>query len=99
MIVSAVGKRLKSPRVVEEQLRVARRLKFGSGLPICAPPNIALQRTPSAAPPSPLSFGTLGDTRTAIVRFATLSQMLVLCNIGIDIGDDSFCGAWTERLN
>ena len=24
------------------------------------PPNIALQRTPSAAPPSPLSFGTLG---------------------------------------
>ena len=25
--------------------------------------------------------------------------VLVLCNIGIDIGDDSFCGAWTERLN
>ncbi len=25
------------------------------------PPNIALQRTPSAASPSPLSFGTLGD--------------------------------------
>ena len=24
------------------------------------PPNIALQRTPSASPPSPLSFGTLG---------------------------------------
>lgn len=29
-------------------------------------PNIALQRMPSTAPPSPLSFGTLADTRSTV---------------------------------
>ncbi len=33
-------------------------------------PNIALQRTPSASPPSPLSFGTLGVIKPLIVAIA-----------------------------
>jgi hypothetical protein len=45
VIIDAGGKWLKSARVVRERLRVSRRLQSGSGLPIFAPPNIALQRT------------------------------------------------------
>jgi len=60
VIIGAGGSRLKSARVVKERLRVSERLKFGSRLPICAPPNIALQRARSAPLREPLSFGTLG---------------------------------------
>ena len=52
---------LKSPRSIRKPLRVAGRLRSGFVVPICAPPNISLQRTPSASPPSPLSSGTLGS--------------------------------------
>jgi hypothetical protein len=45
VIIDAGGSRLKSARVVKERLRVSERFKFGSALPICEPPNIALQRT------------------------------------------------------
>jgi hypothetical protein len=37
-------------------------------------PNIALQRTPSASPPSPLSFGTLGGYSSWLASVAVWKE-------------------------
>jgi hypothetical protein len=50
VITSVVEKSLESPRVTEKQLRFSTRLRSGLVPSICTPPNIALQRTPSASP-------------------------------------------------
>ena len=65
VITATAGTGLKSPRGGEEPLRAAKWREFGPGLQICAPRNIALQRTRSAPLREPLSFGTLARTMSS----------------------------------
>ena len=60
VITATAGTGLKCLRVREEPLRAAKRREYSPGLQICAPPNIALQRTRCAPLREPLSFGTFG---------------------------------------
>jgi TonB family protein len=47
-------------------------------------PNIALQRTPSASPPSPLSFGTLGRRKSLPVWLVPILLIAAACATEVD---------------
>ena len=57
-----------------------------AGKSIGRPPNTALHRTPAAAPPSPVSFQTLGDESTEEHMALRVSHLAIAKAIGVAVG-------------